>query len=126
MGSGKRDPYVIVKVGSRIFSFRDKFIRKTVDPVWNYNIPAILVSERGAVAMRAKRRYIVWKVFESQLGLFEILRCPFPTVIFSTHAISKSLQCSISHSFNPFLSVSLAPSSAYSPLHLHLPSSDIK
>lgn len=43
MGSGKSDPYVIVKAGNRVYSFRDRFIKKTVDPKWNYTVPNILV-----------------------------------------------------------------------------------
>ncbi len=38
---------------------------------------------------------------------------------FSTHAISNYLLCSVSHSVNPFLSVSLSRSSTYSPLYLY-------
>ncbi len=38
---------------------------------------------------------------------------------FSTHAISNYLLCSVSHSVNPLLSVSLSPPSTYSPLYLY-------
>ncbi len=44
---------------------------------------------------------------------------------FPAHPISKSLQCSVSHSINPFLSDSLSSSSAYSPLYLYQPSFDL-
>ncbi len=45
--------------------------------------------------------------------LFEILRCPFSQWSFSTHAIYRSIQCYVSLSVDPLLSVSLSPFSVY-------------
>lgn len=45
MGSGKSDPYVKVSLGQRNFSFRDRYISKTVNPEWNYAIPYILLED---------------------------------------------------------------------------------
>ncbi len=53
-------------------------------------------------------------------NLFEILGCPLFQQSFSTHAIYKSLQCSVSFSVDLFLSVSLPPLSANSPLYFYL------
>ncbi len=47
-------------------------------------------------------------------SIFHILRCPFPQWSFPTHAVSKSFQCSVSHSVNPLLSFSL-PLSPFTP-----------
>ncbi len=58
-------------------------------------------------------------------NLFEILRWPFSNGHFSTRGISYSLLCSVRHSLNPFVSVSLSPSSVYSPLCFYLPLFDI-
>ncbi len=55
--------------------------------------------------------------------LFKILRCPFSRLLFSTHAVYKYLQWSVSLSSNLFLSVSLSPLTTYSPL---LPSTIIQ
>jgi hypothetical protein len=43
----------------------------------------------------------------------------FQAVISPLNAISNYLLCSVSHSVNPFLSVSLSRSSTYSPLYLY-------
>ncbi len=50
---------------------------------------------------------------------YQILRCHFEQS-FLSNAISGFLPCSISHSFNPLISVSLLLSSAYSPLYFYL------
>ncbi len=57
--------------------------------------------------------------------VIEIISCSIPTVNFTTHAISVTLQCSVSFSVNLFLSVNLSPFSVYSPLYIHLPSYNI-
>jgi len=66
--------------------------------------------------------YPIWLTFNVFYlsVLFETLRYPFPNSHFSTHAISYSVLCSISHSVNLFLSVSLSPSPAYPPLCFYL------
>ncbi len=64
--------------------------------------------------------YLIDVVFVLFIWFIWNTRVSISNVHFPTHAISKSLQHSVSHSINMFLSVSLYPFSAYSQLYLFL------
>ncbi len=52
--------------------------------------------------------------------LFKILRCPLSRLLFSTHAVYKYLQWSVSLSPLIHFSVSLSPLAPYTPLYFYL------
>ena len=46
-GSGKSDPYAVVSIGERKISFRNKYVAKTVNPIWDYTTTFVMEDPEG-------------------------------------------------------------------------------
>ena len=46
-GSGSSDPYITLSIGQRKISFRENYVAKTVNPVWNYESKFVIEDSHG-------------------------------------------------------------------------------